>query len=288
MIVSKIRGGLGNQLFEWAAGFALAKTHETDLFLDLSVFERNKIRDFELEKLSLPFKVADESLVDQVKQNNIYRQLYYHFDPDFFSSPDNTFLRGYFCSERYFAPAIDQIKDYLVESIELVSMSTNQVRMLDTIKKRESIAIHIRRGDYVSNDTYNQFFGTCSLDYYAEAVNKVIQLSEVKDPLFVVFSDDLQWAEENLALENDVVFVDVNRGGDDYLDMLFMAKCDHAIIANSTFSWWSAWINPNPSKVVIAPSRWFQTNYREKQKGAWIQSSHYDTKDLFPNEWNLI
>jgi len=288
MIVSKVRGGLGNQLFEWAAGYALAQANKTEFLLDLSVYGRNKVRQFQLDKLMLPFKEATEEEVEAIKKSNFYRQPFYHYDSGFSDLPDNTFLRGYFCSEQYFLGAEKQIKKMLNDCVGKIVLSEPQRKLFQLIASRESVSLHIRRGDYISNTKYNDFFGTCSLEYYHSAVSDIKNRIEDVSPLFIVFSDDLEWARENLNLDDEVIYSDVNQGDDDYLDMLFMASCKHNIIANSTFSWWSAWINSNASKMVIAPKKWFNTYYREKQKGAWIQSPYYNTKDLYPNSWRLI
>jgi len=288
MIVSKIRGGLGNQLFEWAAGYALAKANNTEFLLDLSVYDRNQTRQFQLDKFKLPYRKAIVEEIEAAKRFGIYRQPFYHYDTNFEKLPSGTFLRGYFCSEKYFLNARCEIRELVGGSINEILFSEPQSHLLQKIRLLETVSIHIRRGDYVSNVKYNDFFGTCSLDYYREAVRYIEQKLLTENLLVIVFSDDLEWARENLTLNNEVVYADVNSAEHDHLDLLFMANCDHNIIANSTFSWWSAWINPNPSKVVVAPNKWFNTNYRKRQKNAWIQSPYYNTRDLYPSNWKLL
>lgn len=285
MVVTKIRGGLGNQLFQWAAGLNLAQLHNTELFLDTSNYARNHARDFELEKLGIRVKIADEQTIALAKAKEFYKQPFFHFDYKFLNLADGTFLRGYFCSEKYFTSAAIEVKSILNNALNEIELNGDQAHIVNQIKSSESVAIHIRRGDYVSNSTYNDFFGTCSTDYYHAAISalKELQGDSVK---FFVFSDDLNWAKDNLRLSDTSVFVDTNRGGDSYLDMLFMAECSHNIIANSTFSWWSAWSNPNPDKTVICPSKWFRSNYRTASgRGMWIKNPYYYTGDIYPSTW---
>lgn len=285
MIVTKIRGGLGNQLFQWAAGLNLARQHNTELLLDTGNYAINHARNFELEKLGIKINTADEQVVARTKAKQFYKQPFFHFDYRFLTLPDETFLRGYFCSDKYFSSCAIEVKSVLNKALGEIELNSDQTNIVNQIKQSQAVAIHVRRGDYVSNSTYNDFFGTCSTDYYQAAISAVEELqgNSVK---FFVFSDDLNWAKDNLRLRDTSVFVDTNRGADSYLDMLFMAECSHNIIANSTFSWWSAWSNPNPSKIVIGPSKWFRSNYRtESGRGVWIKNPHYYTGDIYPSTW---
>lgn len=288
MIISKIRGGLGNQLFQWAAGYALAKKHKVVFLLDLSVFSRNFKRNFLLDGLFVPYSIANEKQVEFLKEINFYRQPFYHYDPMFAHNPKQTFLRGYFCSQKYFAGAEKEIGKLLAKALSKNELDNKQQRLLEKIESVESVSIHVRRGDYVDNPDYNEFFGVCSLEYYFDAINQIKEMLFGKDLVFVVFSDDLDWARENLKFTKNVIYVDQNAGKADHFDMLFMAQCKHNIIANSTYSWWAAWINQHEDKIVLWPSKWFARNFRERTKGAWIQSQHYDISDINPLSWYKV
>ncbi len=286
MIVAKLRGGLGNQLFQWATGYGLAQKLKVPLYLDLSVYSRNNARQFELANIGLPVQVATEIHEAEARSANVYRQPFYHFDPEFARLKSPCFLRGYFCSEKYFLDSRQSIIDEIWKAFLKLKLSTEQCDFLNRLESdSHSIALHVRRGDYVSNSGYNDFFGACSLDYYRMAVANVLENSK-KPVTFYVFSDDLVWCKEHLVdLAPRLKFVDVNVDSSPVYDMYFMAACSHHIIANSTFSWWSAFLNCKESRRVITPSRWFKSNYRKKSKGAWIKSEHYDLSDLRPRVW---
>lgn len=288
MIISKIRGGLGNQLFQWASGYALAQKNRTSLLLDTSVYERNKVRQYELAKLGLELEFASNEQIEKLQSTTFYKQPVFHFDPNFSDLSDNSFIRGYFCSEKYFLKAATEIKSTLSKALPSAILNSSQQELLDKIKTSNSVSMHIRRGDYAANESYNNFFGTCPLSYYKDAIKTIFDKCG-KDLNFFIFSDDLDWARANLSLEFETQYADVNSGHDSYLDLLFMSQCKHNIIANSTFSWWAAWINTNQNKMVIAPKQWFKHNYREKAgQGVWIKSPYYDFSDLFPVDWVAI
>ena len=136
-----------------------------------------------------------------------------------------------------------------------------------------SVCIHIRRGDYVEDIITNQFHGVCNLDYYYRSIEYIA--SKIKNPYFFVFSDDPLWVKQNLILKYPCDYIDQNFGKKDYEDMRVISKCKHNIIANSSFSWWGAWLNINPNKIVIAPKNWFK-------------SKAINTKDLIPESWFKI
>nr|VFK65587.1 MAG: Glycosyl transferase family 11 [Candidatus Kentron sp. TUN] len=134
--------------------------------------------------------------------------------------------------------------------------------------------MHIRRGDYVSDKEANTLIGTCSLDYYQRAV-RLLQERIESNPRFYVFSDDPDWVQANLRLDGQMHIVRHNNTDTNFEDLRLMSACSHHIIANSTFSWWGAWLNPSPQKIVIAPARWFK-------------SDKLDDRDLIPSSWLRI
>ena len=141
------------------------------------------------------------------------------------------------------------------------------------IQSSDAVAIHVRRGDYISNQNTTEFHGICSLDYYHKAIDEII--SKVNDPHFFVFSDDPEWTQENLKIDAPTTYVAHNSSDKNYEDLRLMSLCNHFIIANSSFSWWGAWLSRNESKIVIAPSRWFQ-------------DIKYNDSDRLPEEWKRI
>ena len=144
------------------------------------------------------------------------------------------------------------------------------------------MAVHLRRGDYSSQSNYNSFFGTLSSEYYERAINEI--KNKVIDPKFFVFSDDISWCKQNLKFLSDVEFVAHGTSVHASEDLILMALCRHQIIANSTFSWWGALLNSNKNKIVIAPSKWFQTTYNKNPLPTYA-ARFYNTKDLLPENW---
>lgn len=125
--------------------------------------------------------------------------------------------------------------------------------ILEQVNGRTTISLHIRRGDYLNIPAYNVFNG---LDYYNRAIKYF--KSVVESPLFMIFTNDPEWVANNLHIDADSIVVICNKGSHSYRDLIMMSKCDHNIIANSSFSWWGAWLNPNPQKIVICPAEWFK------------------------------
>jgi hypothetical protein len=292
MIIIKLMGCFGNQMFQYAAAKRLAVRRGTSLKLDVSVY-RTELKGstpirFELDRFNMKYQTAkwkdlflameSEGLRSRVKKiiiPNKYRikkirEDHFGFDRSLLEAPDNVYLIGDWQSENYFKDIEGMIrKDYLFRSPQ----KGRNRELADLIASTESVGLHIRRGDYVSDPMINMIHGTCDLGYYSSAIKEIVK--RTKSPYFLVFSDDIQWAKDNLKIDHPVIFVDNNSGRDGFEDMRLMSQCKHNIIANSSFSWWAAWLNKNPEKIVIAPKNWF------KNKDA-------DTRDLFPEGWVKI
>lgn len=297
MIIVKLMGGLGNQMFQYAAGRRLAEQHNTTLKLDTSFFSKCikgcTPRHFELQYLNITpeftnwFEVAKfsgtatNSLVSgclrllrsagiTASAHNVYHEQIYHYDPVFEQLPDNTYLEGYWQSEKYFVGISDDIR----QAFNLTSPIDDRNRLLgDEITSCNSVSVHIRRGDYIINKNAAQYHGTCSIDYYRKAVD--LMMSQIDRPTFFVFSDDPNWARSNMGFISGVKFVTsnyLNRGVD---DLRLLSSCKHHIIANSSFSWWGAWLGNDPEKMVIAPAQWYL-------------SDDIDTANLCPQGWVRI
>lgn len=265
MITTRIRGGLGNQLFQYCAGRALALRHNVHLGLDLRDFDRPKAFKVGLDHFNIQTVTANA--LPPIKHDGLaafsrwfkggypkpYREASLGFDSAYQTLGDNTHLKGYWQSERYFHAFELQIR----EDLQIVTPATDQnAKMLAAIKTTPAVSLHIRRGDYVSNEKFSAAHGTCDLPYYARAAASIARQMG-KDPVVYAFSDDPEWVAENLKLPCETHYIDFNDGDHNYEDLRLMAACQHHIIANSSFSWWGAWLNPNSDKIVMAPTRWF-------------------------------
>ena len=278
MISVRLQGGLGNQMFQYAAGRALAEARDVALLLDLSWFnqdfdEKTSPRHYELSCFRLDEDVLKKpkSIIQkaQLRIATKYCEPHFHYDPSFSKLPSNTVLEGYFQSEQYFK----HIRSRLVEDFSWARLPDGRnVRLLDEISANKSaISLHVRRGDYVSNKNYAKFHGVTGLDYYLSAVKYVGE--RVAKPTFYIFSDEPRWCKNNLKLKHKTIYVSHNKDGSE--DMRLMKACSHNIIANSSFSWWAAWLNENPDKIVVAPGRWFS------HPGS-------NTQDLIPSVWHKL
>ncbi|MBS1565210.1 MAG: alpha-1,2-fucosyltransferase, partial [Bacteroidetes bacterium] len=145
--------------------------------------------------------------------------------------------------------------------------------VLERVEKTNAVSLHIRRGDYVTVAHTNQLHGTCSIDYYQRAAELIADVSP--DPVFYIFSDDIAWVRENLQLPFPIVFVEGNDEAHAYEDMRLMSRCRHHILANSSFSWWGAWLNGRPDKIVVAPQK-------------WMNNDSIVPKDLIPVSWKRL
>ena len=297
MIIVRLRGGLGNQLFQYAAGRALAAHHSVELKLDSYTYTKHPYRKFELGKFNMDTREATRDEVHRFtggnpivrylnKRNNYFRcprvfaQPHYHFYPDFFALPKDAYLSGYWQSEKYFSGIAGVIREQLTPVTPLDSRNADLQKKMQS---QHSVAVHVRRGDY-SSSAYSSFFGVLPVTYYTEAIAAVKQ--RVGNPVFYFFSDDIAWCKKNFGTVG-AEFIAHNTGADAYKDMLLMSTCKNNIIANSTFSWWGAWLSTNPDKVVIAPKQWFKSNFLDKKEPVYA-SRIYDTRDLIPETWTRL
>lgn len=286
MIVVRLMGGLGNQMFQYAIARSLADRYQTDLKLDIFDYQFHKLRRYEIDNYCVRASIATQKDLDcfGVKVNRftlrhrIFKQLpnlfsgkvfcekSLAFNSGIFDIEPPAYLDGYWQSEEYFIANADAIRrDFsLVDPLD----ESNQI-MLDKIKKSKSVSLHIRRGDYVNNDAH----GVCSADYYRKAVRYVAE--RINYPHLFVFSDDLEWVRDNLVFPVETTFVSINDNTRGIFDMMLMQNCEHHIIANSSFSWWGAWLNPSPQKIVVSPVKWFR-------------DTRLDDKDIIPTGWIRI
>jgi Glycosyl transferase family 11 len=294
MIIVKLNGGLGNQMFQYAAGRCLAEKYATDLYIDTSFLDKNTDdtftrRNLELNVFNIPLQIASKDIIKKfnIEHNNkISRHLQRHFPilfkylyaaesgmqyhPAFTQYPKNTYLEGFWQSEKYFI----NIKDILFNTFTIkTSMNDENKKWLAKISSSTSVSLHIRRGDYISNKNALKFHGLLKMDYYLQAISQIKEKEKAIE-LFV-FSDDLAWCQSHLNLNEKIHFVDVNSKKDFHFDLFLMSQCKHNIIANSSFSWWGAWLNQHKDKIVIAPKK-------------WLADTRVNTKDIIPNTWIQI
>lgn len=293
MIVTKLEGGIGNQMFQYAIASIIAKKNNATILIDntftyqVEKREGYTPRKFELFIFKNSYTEASKSdlnsfnqlsKINRVKRKlglnypKIYKETSFGFDENLWTIPLPVYLKGYFQSYKYlkgFESFIVNVFTFPVDELDLV----NKKLLLD-IKTNNSISIHIRRGDYVNDKKTQNYHGNCSLEYYRNAISLIA--SKVKDIKLFFFSDDSEWVKEqfqNIAYPK--IFVENNSNENSWKDMLLMSFCNHNVIANSSFSWWAAWLNKNVDKIVIAPKKWFV-------------DSNKNTNDLIPTTWTRL
>lgn len=275
MVIVRISSGLGNQMFQYAL-CCVFREKGIAVKADTSVFSKKKEqRAYELEKV-FGIQIPATSSFENGAMNAISKISYKLFDQPY-KEYDNKFgiwkegitekkwgyINGYWQSEKYFK----HIRQTILREFSFSPPTDQQnIDLLTQINSCNSISIHVRRTDYVSG-----FQWGLSTTYYQEAI-KLIE-SKMSYPQFYFFSDDMAWVKQNFNSEN-FHYVDCNKGDDSFRDMQLMSKCKHHIIANSTFSWWGAWLNPSPEKIVVAPD-------------AWLPHTN-GTRDIVPADWIKI
>ena len=290
MIIIDVSGGLGNQMFQYAAGRALSEQLKQPLILDVTSFSDYSLHNgFELESVfAKNFQISSKHqireilgwqampLVKNLAKGNrlqILRNKKHIVEPHFQyweglrKVSGDLYISGYWQSEKYFLSIAPIIREHFSFATQ---MSENNQRIASEIRRQNSVSLHVRRGDYVSNETNLDTHGACSLEYYDDAIKYISTRNTQLE--FYIFSDDIQWVKENLNIDRPHQYINHNQGMESYNDMRLMSLCKHHIIANSSFSWWAAWLCSNASKTVVAPKRWFV-------------KQNIDTKDITPDSW---
>lgn len=296
MIIVKLQGGLGNQLFQYAFARGVAAKLKTTFKLDQGPFHTYyKLHKYSLDHFTVQENPARGSdffgFVWLRTRAHFFGFIYKHilrnkntlipffypengqlFDPKVFAH-DGRYFDGYWNTEKYFTHIADELRDEIRIKNTLSDYSQG---ISDLISKAASqsgsaaISLHVRRADYVSNAKVKAAFGICSMEYYQAAIAHVT--AGIKHPHFFIFSDDHAWAAENFKSLPYPITCITNTAEKNYEDLTLMSRCTHNIIANSTFSWWGAWLNKNPTQIVVAPKTWFV-------------SSNFDTSDVVPERW---
>jgi len=284
VIITRLQGGLGNQMFQYAAGVRLAAARQTRLKLDVSLLGARDVatpRRYELgcfrisaERATpeeLEALLAKRSLAARISprldRRAAARERHFHYDPAVARLPDDTCLQGYWQSARYFEDSAERVRQEFRFRSE---PSGRNVELAEEIGARAAVSLHVRRGDYAAHAATRAYHGLCPVDYYHRAASYVAE--RVRDPIFVLFSDDPEWTRTHLDLRARTIAIEHNGPDDGAEDLRLMSLCRHHVIANSTFSWWGAWLCTKPEKIVTAPERWFSDGAR-------------DTSDLIPDRW---
>jgi hypothetical protein len=281
MIIVKLKGGLGNQLFQYAFGRLLSIKRNTSVKFDiLSVDKRDIHRDFKLDKFNTKIELASSEEIKKSEysfgfiskiwmwvKRKILRIYNVGYSEKIINSKEK-YYDGYWQNYKYLEP----IRKELLTEISLKeSVNKKYSELISKINSSNSVSVHIRRGDYVNDPKTKNAHVTFGLEYYEKAI-KIIK-DKIKDPVFFVFSDDISWVKENLKINCPIIFVS-NPEIKDYEELIIMSACKHNIIANSSFSFWGAWLNQNQNKTVIAPKKWsnlYQKEYKNICPENWIR-----------------
>jgi hypothetical protein len=273
-----MKGGLGNQMFQYALGLRLSIKFSEPLYFDLTNYRGQQFRQFELNifgidnkevnaaaKFFYHFFIKVINLVG-IRSKRVFLERSFAFDDEVFKKPHPVYFIGFFQSYKYFFDISSQVRKRFsfVNSLDEANQS-----IASKISACNSISVHIRRGDYIYWDKHDSSHILCGLDYYEQAIELMKQ--KVKACTFFVFTDDADWVRKNF--NSEYILVEGNDAANGWKDMCLMSLCKHHIIANSTFSWWGAWLNPASEKIVIAPKRWFGNEMNG------------ETNDLCPPEW---
>lgn len=286
MIITRLDGGLGNQMFQYAIGRCLAEKLCTVVKMDVIELEALKQRPYNLYCYYIQEHIASQSEIYDIfgEELNTDERINNHslplgkvirapiedagkFNPEILDQTGNLYLIGYWQTENYFIDIKPILQREFIIKYPRDERNEQYARM---IRSCNSISLHVRRGDYIYNPHTNYYHGTCDLTYYDRCIDYIAR--KVKKPHFFIFSDDSTWVKDNLKVKYSATIVDHNGNLQNYEDIFLMSQCKHNIIANSSFSWWGAWLNQNTEKIVCAPKRWFN-------------NAPVDTSDLIPRGW---
>lgn len=297
MVITKITSGLGNQMFQYATGRAIANCLGAELKLDIGGFDKDRVRRYELDRFKINAEIAfpedirvvagvlgtRNGTVAKLVRNICHRQgsvgrivagsrfveRHFHFDPNVSNIKDDVYVQGKWQSAKYFSDIYDILKD----EFQLKFARKEDAELSELMEKDEfSVSLHVRRGDYVHYSQCGQIYTVLPTEYYKMAV-KYIE-TQLSKPRFYIFSDDLDWLKENLHIEGATV-VDMKGPDRGPRDLFLMTKCRHHIISNSTFSWWGAWLSSISDGIVCGPKQWFAPTTQKKR----------NMSDLFPPSW---
>lgn len=296
MITIQLLGGLGNQLFQYALGLKLSKFKNTTFKIDISHFSEPRsvsyyksigiVREYALSHFNVKGEYADKNEIERYfskklihrtiqkaipyYKRKVIKERYFHFDSNIFKVSKDSYLIGYWQSEKYFK----DIEDIIRKNFTFKYISGNSGDLINKINNTNSVCVFVRRGEYVRVPHIGEKHGFCTLDYYKKAIDYISE--RVNKPNFFVFSDDIPWCQKNIVISQPCSVISHKYAGEQYVNYFYlMTLCKNFIISNSTYGWWAAWLNTNPDKIVIAPEKWFN-------------NKSINTKDLIPESWVII
>ena len=300
LIISYLKGGFGNQLQQYASALAISKRINAKLKVDLSFFESEQYKEwYKMDKINVDLDIATPLEIDRLKNkpnapliykvlkklgiSSKYRKMtdvkeLFGFEPDsrILNLNHSAYISGWCSSEIY----VRDIKSLLQVQFKPKSiLSPSAKNYLESIRKTNAVSLHIRRGDFLG---LQHFFAIVPIEYYKLAVSEMT--NRLEKPTFYIFSNDLLWAENNIDFIDNPIFVKVaspdnHTGNADIEEFELMKHCQHNIIANSSFSWWAAYLNNHQSKTVIAPKKWFNDKFYQ---------SSFEKYPICPPEWKMI
>jgi len=296
MILMRFMGGLGNQMFQYAAAYACAARLGVSLGADVGAYTKSDIHQgFELKRIfNLPLRVVDGSeasgftsvsqyekvkfafthgLFSKFKPRRLVVEPYFNYWPGIVDVDDGSYMQGYWQSEKYFEDVECSLRKLFTFKLDPGHENSN---ISGDILKENSVSLHVRRGDYWSDPESMPTHAVDLKNYYQAAISHVCK--HVSEPFFYVFSDDCDWAARNVDLPKSSKLIDHNTGKDSCFDMWLMSLCKHHIISNSTFGWWGAWLNDSVDKIVVCPRQWFTVEAMKK----------LDARDVYPKDAVLI
>jgi hypothetical protein len=286
MIIVKLSGGLGNQMFQYAAGYGLASKFNKKLILDISSYKTYKNFNYELGNLKIKARLATSNEVlysrilrktPQLQKFNLFPYYYKEnssaqYDLSYINK--SIILEGYFQSNKY----INNIAELREQFKPIGEFAGRNLELMRIIKNTQSVMLHVRRGDYITKIENYKVHGVCDTNYYKKAIS--IIKNKINNPHFIIFSDDIDWVRKTIEISEDSVFVDWNSKMPT-LDINLMSECKYHIISNSTFSWWAARLSKHDNGIVISPKQWFNDTSVVKNYDEFISN-------LIPSEWLSI
>jgi hypothetical protein len=278
MKIVKIFGGLGNQMFQYSLYLSLKEEFPFETIkIDCSYFNgyplHNGLELLNIFDVVLPQASFKELMhvtcplyhyrlwqigkrILNIRRSHYFEKYDFTIDNLAIGLSGKRYFDGYWQNESYFKKHESVIRNaYRFKN----SLDIKNQEILDMIRSiNNSVSIHIRRGDYLTHKLYQNI---CTIDYYSNAINYI--RGQITNPVFFIFSDDILWCEKKLndiLIHDTITFIDWNKEGNSYKDMQLMSECKHNIIANSSFSWWGAWLNSNPHKIIVSPQKWHNTD----------------------------
>ncbi len=287
MKIVNIIGGLGNQMFQFALylalknkfpdeqikiftgaykGYAKHNDYELNRVFGLSAQEATRSDMCHLAYPYLNYRMWQIGFHLMPKRRTMLNEkIFGHYYSEVFEKSD-CYYDGYWQNERYFS----DIRQEILMAYMPISIDQRNASVARKLSTSNSVSIHVRHGDFLDKKLYR---GICDLDYYRTAIERMMKETDVE--LFCIFSNDIEWCKENIVpmlYGKDYILADWNTGADSYLDMYLMSQCRNNIIAHSSFSWWGAWLNQYPQKIVIGPRKWVNIKNSEFQLNpSWIK-----------------